>query len=142
MAVYLALALLAGMLVSVSRAVNGRLSLSTSPLRASLWNHVVGFALLSALALALGGLWTGAAPSPPALAWIGGPLGVLFVASGSYLIPRIGAVATALLVIAGQMISGVVLDFARGLDASVDLRALGVALILAGMYLTQTARRL
>lgn len=48
------LACLAGVLVSLSRQLNGRLSLSTSPLKASFWNHIVGFCVLSVLALVLG----------------------------------------------------------------------------------------
>lgn len=135
MALNLTLALLAGILVGVSRSVNGRLSLATSPLRASLWNHVVGFALLSALIPVLGGFWTGAHPVPP-VAWLGGPIGVIFVAAGSHLIARIGAVATALLMISGQMISGVLLDALRGDGGAVGLRALGIVLILAGIRAT------
>ena len=39
-------ALLAGVLVGLSRQLNGRLSLSTTPLISSFWNHAIGFALL------------------------------------------------------------------------------------------------
>ena len=47
-------ALLAGILVSLSRQLNGRLALSTTALIASYWNHVVGFAVLTVLGLILG----------------------------------------------------------------------------------------
>lgn len=138
MTLYVAFAVIAGLLVGVSRQINGRLSLSTSPLKASFWNHLVGFAALSVAGLALGGLWTDRIGEIPVWAWFGGPVGVLFVAAGSWLIPRIGATATALLIIAGQMISGVVLDAALGLGQNVALNVLGVALILAGMALITT----
>jgi transporter family-2 protein len=128
------LALLAGVLVALSRQINGRLSLSTSPLRASFWNHIVGFTLLSVLALAFGGVWRADDwPDAPLLAYIGGPLGVIFVAASSWLIARIGAVHTALLVIAGQMVSGVVLDVAMAAPGASWARVLGVAFIFAGM---------
>lgn len=137
---------LAGILVSLSRQINGRLSLSTSPLQASFWNHIVGCAALTLLGLALGGLTFGtlfptSAANAPWFAYIGGPIGVIFVASGSWLITRIGAVNTALLVIGGQMVSGVVLDLLSGVPSTLWANALGVALILAGVALTQWRKK-
>ncbi|UJQ94426.1 DMT family transporter [Mariluticola halotolerans] len=131
------LAAIAGVLVGLSRQINGRLSLSTSPLIASFWNHIVGFVVLTVLGLALGGLMPAGAWDAPGYAYLGGVLGVIFVASGSWLIARIGAVNTALLVIGGQMVSGVVLDLLRDSSPSFWASALGVALILGGVALTQ-----
>lgn len=131
------LAVIAGTLVSVSRQINGRLALATSALTASFWNHVIGFALLLATGLVLGGLWPAGTDTAPWFAWIGGPVGVVFVAAGSWLIARIGAVNTALLVIGGQMVSGVALDLWRGAPGDPWLRTGGVALIIAGMALLQ-----
>lgn len=130
-------ALLAGILVSLSRQLNGRLALSTTALVASYWNHVVGFAVLTVLGLILGGLWPEGALSAPWYAYLGGTIGVIFVASGSWLIARIGAINTAMLVIGGQMISGVLLDLARGNTENLIASAVGVAMIVAGMALTQ-----
>lgn len=128
---------LAGLLVGLSRQLNGRLALSTSPLIASFWNHIVGFALLSVLGLAIGGLIPVGAGDAPWHAYIGGPIGVVFVAAGSWLIARIGAVNTAMMVIGGQMVSGVVLDLVRAVPTTLWASALGVVLILAGMALSQ-----
>jgi transporter family-2 protein len=136
----IAFAALAGVLVGVSRQVNGRLSLSTSPLVSSFWNHLVGFALLTVIGLSLGGLLPPGAATAPWYAYIGGPLGVVFVAAGSWLIPRIGATNTALLIIGGQMISGVALDLLSTTPRPLLWSAIGVALILAGMVLTQRRR--
>ncbi len=136
----LGFALGAGVLVGVSRSLNGRLSLATSPLTASLWNHVVGFAFLSAVAVIFGGLLPDGWPDAPLTAWAGGAVGVLFVASGSWLVARIGATMTALLVIAGQMISGVALDLAMGRAEGLWIKAAGVTLILSGMWLAQRRR--
>lgn len=126
-------ALGAGVLIGVSRSVNGRLSLSTTPLIASFWNHIVGFAFLSAVALIFGGLLPNGWPDAPLTAWAGGTVGVLFVASGSWLVARIGATMTAMLVIAGQMVSGVVIDLLIGRAEGLGIKAAGVALILGGM---------
>lgn len=141
MALMIALAFLAGILVSVSRSVNGRLALSSSAMWSSLWNHVVGFVALSAVAFIFGGLMPDGVPDAPPTAWAGGTLGVIFVASGSYLVARIGAVATAMLVIAGQMVSGVALDLVLGHADGLVFKAAGVAMILAGMALAQTRRK-
>ncbi|NCO86202.1 MAG: EamA-like transporter family protein [Rhodobacterales bacterium] len=136
MTLMVTLAFAAGLLVSLSRQINGRLALSTSPLAASFWNHLVGLVVLVAAGLAVGELVPAGLRAAPWHAWIGGPIGVLFVAAGSWLIARIGAVNTALLVIAGQMVSGVVLDLTRGAPGDITMRAAGVALIIAGMALT------
>ena len=142
MITWIVFAALAGVLVGVSRQVNGRLSVSTTPLVASFWNHLVGFVLLTAVGFVLGNLFVGGLLPPgaadaPLLAYIGGPIGVVFVAAGSWLIARIGAINTALLVIGGQMVSGVVLDLFRDSPPALWASALGVALILGGMALTQ-----
>ena len=134
-------AVASGVLIGVSRSVNGRLSLATSALAASFWNHIVGFGFLSVVAVLWGGLMPGGWADAPWTAWLGGTLGVVFVASGSWLVARIGATMTAMLVIAGQMISGVVLDLAMGHSGAPWLRAGGVALIMAGMWLAQRTRR-
>ncbi|MET3924509.1 DMT family transporter [Devosia sp. 2618] len=137
MTIFILYAVLAGILVGLSRQLNGRLALSTSPLVASLWNHIVGFALLTVIGLVVGGLITPGAAETPWWAFLGGPVGVIFVASGSWLIARIGAVNTALMVIGGQMVSGVVLDIVRSAPLTLWASALGVALIVTGVFLTQ-----
>ncbi|WP_313612646.1 DMT family transporter [Agrobacterium sp.] len=137
MTLWIAMAFTGGVFVALSRQINGRLSLSNSPLIASFWNHIVGFVVLTALGLVLGGLLPDGAADAPWYAFIGGPIGVVFIASGSWLIPRIGAVNTALLVISGQMVSGVVLDLFSNQPPKIWASALGVLLIMAGMALTQ-----
>ena len=136
----IAAALLAGVAVSLSRAVNGRLSLATSPLESSFWNHVVGAVALTLVAVATVGVVPPSAATAPWWAWIGGPIGVVFIAMGSWLVARIGAAMTAMLVIAGQMVSGVTLDLVRGDAGNLPLKAGGVALILAGMWMAQRRR--
>jgi len=140
MIVWIAMAFIGGVFVSLSRQVNGRLSLSTSPLTASFWNHFVGLVVLTLVGLVIGGLLPPGASNAPWYAFIGGPIGVVFIASGSWLIARIGAVNTALLVISGQMVSGVVLDFFSDQPPKMWATALGVVFILGGMVLTQRRR--
>ena len=137
---FAALAILAGVLVSLSRQVNGRLALSTSAMESSFWNHIVGLAFITIVALLVGGLFAGEPQEAPWWAYLGGPVGVIFIAAGSWLIARIGAAQTALLIIAGQMVFGVVLDMAMGVPGALWARVLGVALILAGMWVARSAR--
>lgn len=140
MTLFVVYALVAGILVGLSRQLNGRLAMSTGPLIASFWNHIVGFVFLSVLGLVLGNLILPGAADAPWWVYLGGPLGVIFVTAGSWLIPRIGAVNSALLVIGGQMVSGVVFDLVRGAPMTFWASALGVALILAGVALTQRSK--
>ena len=130
----------AGLLISLSRQINGRLSLSTSPLIASFWNHIVGLATLSLVGLIIGGLFSEGASHAPLWAYLGGTLGVIFVASGSWLIVRIGATNTALLVTGGQLVFGIVLDLMTGHKPVLWASALGVVFILAGAALAQRRR--
>ncbi len=140
MTLFVAYAIIAGLLVGLSRQLNGRLALSTTPLIASFFNHIVGFVFLTVLGLILGNLILPGAADAPWWVYLGGPLGVIFVTAGSWLIPRIGAVNSALLVIGGQMVSGVIFDLVRGAPMTFWASALGVALILGGVALTQRAK--
>jgi bacterial/archaeal transporter family-2 protein len=126
MTIAILFALLAGLLISLSRQLNGRLALSTTALVASYWNHVVGFVVLTALGLVIGGLWPAGALDAPWYAYLGGTLGVIFVASGSWLIARIGAITSI----------AVLFDIARGVSENMWINLLGVAMIIAGMTLT------
>ncbi|TPW32603.1 EamA-like transporter family protein [Martelella alba] len=130
-------ALTAGLLVGISRQINGRLSLSTSPMIASFFNHIVGFITICLLALVIGGLIPPDISEIPAYAWLGGPVGVIFVAAGSWVIPKIGAVATAVLIIGGQMLTGIVVDMVSGINEFSPLRDIGLLLILGGILLAQ-----
>jgi bacterial/archaeal transporter family-2 protein len=130
----------AGLLVILSRQVNGRLSLSTSPLISSFFNHIIGFAFLTLVGLVVGGLLPPGLGDMPWWVYLGGPLGVIFVAAGSWLITRIGAINSTLLVISGQMVTGVVFDFARGVPITLWASVLGIVMIFAGMALTQRRR--
>ncbi|MFH5774917.1 DMT family transporter [Paracoccus broussonetiae] len=130
-------AFIAGMLVTLSRQLNGRLAIQTSALRSSFWNHAVGFGALAVVTLLAGSFWPEGASGAPWLAWVGGAVGVAFVGGGSWLIPRLGAAMTGGLLVAGQMLSGVAMDIARGQDAVLWMQVAGIALILGGVFLSR-----
>jgi transporter family-2 protein len=138
---YVLVAILNGIVIGTSRAINGQLSAARGAFPASLWNHVVGFVFLT-LVLAVIGEWRiEAALALPWFAYLGGLFGALFVAVTSYVFPRLGAMNAAVLVISGQMISAVVLDYLNEGVTPTVARCAGVVLVLVGLYLTRIATR-
>lgn len=135
---FAALAILGGVLVSLSRQLNGSLSMYTSALHSSYWNHIVGLAFITAIGVIFGGLFIGDPWGAPWWAYLGGPIGFIFIAASSWAVLKIGAAQTAMLIIAGQMISGVVLDVLLGTAGNTAARIIGVALILAGMLVARS----
>jgi transporter family-2 protein len=100
------------------------------------WNHVVGFLFLSLL-LVLHHPPAGAGAAAPTAAYLGGVFGALFVAVNSYVFPRLGAMKAALLVIGGQMLAAVLIDWHQHQVAPGALRCLGVAIVLLGICLSR-----
>ncbi|ENY72197.1 hypothetical protein G114_09414 [Aeromonas diversa CDC 2478-85] len=129
MTILILLGLLNGVAVSLSRTLNGRLAGARGALMASLANHLLGFGVLGALLLLTGAPWGRLAGLDPWLL-LGGALGALFVAISSWAIGRVGALACALLIVAGQLVGGALLDALAGRLEASDL--LGILLVLAG----------
>lgn len=131
---YIFLAVLNGLLIGLSRALNGKLGLMIGPLRASFWNHLVGFVFLAAVLMILGGWSVENLSAAPALAWLGGTFGALFVATNSLVLPRLGAIRTVVLVICGQMVAGLLIDYLAN-DAAIEpLQLAGIAIIMLGVF--------
>lgn len=69
-----------------------------------------------------------------------GIFGLIVIGAISYMIPRVGVAASITTVVAGQLLVGVLLDHFGLLGASVRsldvTRALGLAVVLAGVWLT------
>jgi transporter family-2 protein len=65
---------------------------------------------------------------------------VIVISGMSFLIPRVGVAPATILIVAGQLTVGVVLDHFGWLDASLRplewQRAVGLLLVLAGVWLT------
>ncbi|MGW5971268.1 DMT family transporter [Streptomyces sp. NPDC055186] len=142
MLLYVLLALVNGVLIGTSRAVNGQLSTRVGAFRASVWNHVVGFAFLTVVLFALYS-WPKAGSAPLA-AYLGGAFGALFVAVNSHVFPRLGAMNASLLVISGQVLSAVTIDCIEQRAFPSALRLVGVVLVLLGLSLprlTEWVRR-
>lgn len=131
---------LCGCAIAVQAAANGRLGRNLSdPAWAAVLSLCGSFTLTVLLVAAF-------RPPPPSLAsvratewwnWVGGPLGVVVVASGAILAPRLGAAKFICLVVAGQLVCSLALDhFALvGLpEARLTVgRVVGVLLVVAGV---------
>lgn len=133
------LGVLAGFMVPWQTVANNRLRLSTgTPYSASLVSFSVGTAGLIAVCLVLGLLSDATlAISLPKWMWLGGAFGVVALTGNILLFPRLGAVETVVLPIAGQILIGLVIDQFGWFHAPVQhltlIRGLGAAVVMAGV---------
>lgn len=137
MIIYIAIALINGICISLSRSINGRLSMERNAFYASLWNHIVGFVFLTLVILVMSGGFSAFHFTAPWFAYIGGAIGALFVAINSYILPRTGSTQAAMLIISGQMISGVVIDQLLHPGNTLWVKLAGVMVIIAGIWVSK-----
>ena len=117
----LALAFLVGAIVPVQVGLNAKLQSVAGPgLFAALVNMVVGAVALCTVLLLTRAPWRSAAVlgQAPAWAWLGGLMGVSFVAGALWLGPKLGAALLIALTVAGQMFAALALDHFGVLDYS------------------------
>ena len=139
------LALLNGVIGSLSRLVNASLAVFAGSLRGSLINHIVGTVVAGGLLIV--GVRTGVLQfgELPWYYWVGGCMGVFVVAASNYAVPRIGAVLLGMLLLAAQLLTSAALDHYGLLGGSpIALswtRIAGLALVLTGAAVTMTERR-
>jgi transporter family-2 protein len=141
---YILLALAAGICIPTQAGINAQLSQWTrSPALAAGISFAVGTVALVIYVL------VSRIPLPPAAAlggapwwiWGGGALGAFFVAVTIFLVPKLGATTMLALVLAGQMVTSLLLDhfgaFAFPVHPISLPRVLGVLMVAAGVVLIQ-----
>lgn len=109
---FIPLSFVAGGLLAVQAGANAQLAKATgSPFTATTLQLMVGTVLLALLALVTG-TFTALANLPHVAGWhaIGGTASAFYVVSTVLLLPRLGAVASVGLIIAGQMLASLALD--------------------------------
>jgi transporter family-2 protein len=112
----IAYGLAAGAATAVQYALNGRIAAqSGSAMVTSALNFFMGFGLLSVLLVVTGliGVWPMVLPPSPLdfpLLWLGGPLGLLFIASAAIFVRSLGVLAFAVVSVLGQLLGAVALD--------------------------------
>lgn len=131
------LALLNGGLIAISRVLNGHLSKRIGAIRTALWAHTVGFVFLSLVIATLFRADMATRSPVPTTAWLGGLLGVAFVALNSHAVPRLGAGKTTSLVVGAQMLASVAIDILDHPFSDATVVALcGGGLIVAGVWMS------
>jgi len=141
-ALYVAVALLAGALVTVQTGSNARLKEAFGhALPALVVSSMIGVVLLAASILVT------RAPIPsvaraaaaPWTAWLGGALGAVYAVTAVLLARELGAVTLTALIVVGQLVCSVVLDhfglLGFELHAANAGRLLGCALLVVGLAL-------
>lgn len=135
--------IVAGMFIALQGPINAQLAHKLgTPVAASAASFVAGAVLLVALVAIVTGVqgttinWT----APPWWMYVvGGSLGAVFVTCALILTPKLGAAATMALIVAGQLLAGLVLDRLGWFDLAVrELtigRVGGAILLLAGALL-------
>lgn len=141
MAALLLLGVIAGALLAAQAPINAELARGLgSPLAAAAVNFVAGgVALVIAAWLTSGGVAPRWAAAPAWTYAAGGCLGAAYVTTAILLVPRLGASTLIALVVAGQLLAGLLLDHygwlglaQREISAG---RLAGAALLLAGVGL-------
>lgn len=138
----LLIALIAGVVLPVQTAVNNKMAVAVgSPTLGALVSFAVGTLSILIYSIASGESLSSLPNSKdaPAIAWIGGLLGAFFVTATIILLPRIGVAMTVSLIVAGQMITALIMDHFGLLGLEVRsislLRVVGVLLISLGVVL-------
>jgi bacterial/archaeal transporter family-2 protein len=139
-----AVAVIAGALVPFQAGSNAELGRALGhPLWATLVSLIVSILVVIPIVLAM------QAPLPalgvikhlPAWAWLGGVAGAIYISSALILVPRVGATSFIVCVIAGQLITSLLLDYHGWMnlpEREISIgRMVGVTLVLVGMVTVQ-----
>jgi bacterial/archaeal transporter family-2 protein len=141
---FLLLALAAGVLLPVQAGLNAQLrSALGSPIAAAFISFLVGTLALATAALLfripfpVNRAWAATHP----VQWSGGIIGALYVLAAVVLAPKLGAGTLVAAVVAGQMITSLLLDhyglIGFPIHSLSPLRLMGAALVIAGVVLIQ-----
>ncbi|ATC59532.1 DMT family transporter [Vibrio anguillarum] len=129
---FILLGLLNGFCITLSRVLNGQLSVRNGAFHASFVNHAVGFVSLSLLLIFVTEP-VNALPQDLTL-YVGGVIGALYVAVNSFVMVRFGSTNSIVLVVAGQMLFGLFIEvYSFGFE-QVGAQFLGAVLIVTGVF--------
>ncbi len=108
------LCFVAGIGVSIQQAINGRVNdAAGEPIVAAWLNFVTGVAILFlafGVMIGIGSVQLNALPTGPLWLYLGGVVGVIFIATASWVVGKIGVLRLSLLAIAGQLVGSLLLD--------------------------------
>ncbi len=134
-----ALAGMAGGIVGIQRALNGKINIySGQHWTTSLLNFIMGtgfLLILTAILIPTGHYEFKALPSTPLWIYTGGVLGVIYIAYSATIVQQLGVLASTLLSVGGNLFGALLIDWlfpAHGVKVSAWLVA-GIALSFAGV---------
>ncbi|MBI4671268.1 MAG: DMT family transporter [Chloroflexi bacterium] len=130
---------LGGVAVGLQTPFAGAISQRVGGAASSLIIHASGAVVSAIVLFARGGEHMGQWRELPWYLWGAGGLGVILYLTLSVTFPRLGATATIVLVILGQLLSGLVIDHFGLLGVNIRAidggRVLGAVVVLVGAYL-------
>jgi transporter family-2 protein len=134
--------LLAGIGIPMLAALNAALGVRIgSPAAAASVLFVVAFLCAGAVLLATGPAALARLPGTPAHLFLGGVLVAFYVLSITYIAPRFGIGNAVFFVLLGQLASAALIDhfglFGARITSLSATRALGLAVMAAGVFITQ-----
>lgn len=136
-----------GLLMSAQQGVNGRVSVATTPFAATLCNFVVGivlYAIVLAVHALTGGITADLAGSPW-YAYLGGVIGLVFVAFAVVGVRHLGVLRMSLALVTGQLLGSLVLDLVWPAPGAAvtwwTVLALGLALAAVALAAVRPAPR-
>jgi transporter family-2 protein len=136
---------LVGLVLAWQQAVNGQIkTLASSATTATFFNFLAGtvvLAIFAAVNLAVAGPPNGFPTSP--LLYLGGVIGVLFIAGFAFVIPIIGVLLQSLAAVSGQLLMALLLDFVAPADTAgvAVATVLGTALTLVAVVIASIRSR-
>lgn len=128
------LALFNGFLNIISRVFNAKLGMYVSAAGAAFWNHFVGCLFLALIASFLAKERWISIEGIPFYLFLGGMVGACYVAINSFVLPKIGATKATVLVIAGQIVIGTMIDAANGKISNLNNTIIGIPLVILGVW--------
>jgi transporter family-2 protein len=143
----LLLALAAGALVGVQRALNGQINeFSRESYATSLLNFMMGTTFLLVFLLvviALSGQNLESLPSGPWWIYLGGSIGVIYIATTSLIVQHLGVLTFTVLSVGGQLVGSLILDLINpGTSSQVGWALVsGIALTYLGVIVSGDRKR-
>lgn len=139
----------AGGVTAIQYALNGLISKETgSTLVTAALNFFMGFTLLTAFLAIKGAFGAQSFEIPPPILenpmlWLGGPLGLLFIASAAFLVRTLGVLAFTVTAVSGQLTGALILDEVLPTSGSVvnGLVLAGFAATLMGVLFAARSRQ-
>ncbi|VTR98733.1 DMT family transporter [Tuwongella immobilis] len=145
--VYLLVALVGGIAIAIQVAVNSQLKLFVgSPMQATLISFTIGLTACIGFCVIAQYRWPAWSElaKAPWWAWGGGLLGVFYLGTSIVAARQLGVAATVGTVIAGQVITSLVIDHYGLLGIPVRpasiMRGIGVTLILVGVWIVSRSQ--